>query len=98
MSNTDLRRFRLNLPFINFPVVLRVIGLLLVIESVFLLLPLATCLYYGEDDWRAFLITLGITLTCGGAMTLSVPAHRPWGNARDSSSPPWCGCSSRFSG
>ncbi len=66
-------RHSLNLPFINFPVVLRVIGLLLVIESVFLLLPLATCLYYGEEDWQSFLYTLCITLVCGGSMTLIRP-------------------------
>ncbi|MDE5725080.1 MAG: TrkH family potassium uptake protein [Duncaniella sp.] len=79
MNGSDLRRFRLNMPFINFPVVLRVIGLLLVIESVFLLIPMATCFYYGEDDWRSFLLTLCLSLSCGGAMTLIHPRSSSMG-------------------
>ncbi len=79
MNTSNIRRLRLNFPFINFPVVLRVIGLLLVIESVFLLVPMATCLYYGENDWRAYLFTMCVTLSCGGSMTLIRPRSSSMG-------------------
>ncbi len=79
MRTSRLGRFGINLPFINFPVVFRVIGLLLVIESVFLLLPLTTCFYYGESDWVTFLITFGVTLVCGGTMTFIRPATSQMG-------------------
>lgn len=59
-------------PTINIPVLLRVIGLLLLIEAAFLLTPLITCLYYGESDWKGFLISLGITLISGSIMTFGI--------------------------
>ena len=49
-------------PSINFPVLLRIIGLLLAIESAFLLVPLVTCLIYGERDWIWCLVTLSIAV------------------------------------
>ena len=35
---------------INFPLVLRIIGLLLMIEAGFMLIPLATSVVYAETD------------------------------------------------
>lgn len=63
---------RQRLMFINFPVLLRVIGFLLLIEGVFLFLPTATCLWYGERDWEAFLITTGVTLGAGAALSYGI--------------------------
>ncbi len=70
--NHALRNIRVHIPVINFALLLRVIGLLLMIESVFLLLPLVTCLYYHEADWKAFLITFGATLGSGAAMSFGI--------------------------
>ncbi len=39
---------------VNLPMLLRVAGWLMMIEALFMLIPLATCLAYGEDDWLAF--------------------------------------------
>ena len=51
---------------INFPIVLRVVGWLLMIESLFMLVPLVVALLYGEE-WIAicFGIAVAITLTVG---------------------------------
>lgn len=57
---------------INFPMVLRVMGWLLMVESAFMLLPLLTCVIYGEDDVIAFLITVGATLLSGIVMTFCI--------------------------
>ena len=61
---------------INFAALARVIGLLLVIESVFMLVPMLTCLIYGENDFKAFAITVGATLLVGGLMTFCVRPSR----------------------
>lgn len=63
---------RKRLPMVNIPVLLRVMGLLLIIEATFLLIPLGTCLAYGERDWMAFLISFAITLACGSVMTFAI--------------------------
>ena len=62
---------------VNFPVLLRVMGLLLIIEASFLLVPLGTCLAYGESDWKAFLISFGITLVSGCVMTFAIHPSSP---------------------
>ncbi len=54
---------------INFRVLFRVIGWLLMIESIFLIVPLVTAIVCGEHDWIAFTITLGATLGAGVMMT-----------------------------
>ncbi len=68
----SVRQLNQYFPMINFPVLLRIIGLLLVIESVFLLFPLATCLYYGESDWEGFALTFGITAVTGSLMAFCI--------------------------
>ncbi|MBQ2046118.1 MAG: TrkH family potassium uptake protein [Muribaculaceae bacterium] len=55
---------------INFPALTRIVGLLLLIESMFMLIPLITCLVYNENDYKAFLITILITSVVGGVMTI----------------------------
>lgn len=62
---------------INFRVLLRIIGLLLLIEGAFLTVPLATALIYGENDWLDFLLTLGLTLGAGAVMTFGIKPRSP---------------------
>lgn len=65
---------------INFKMLLRVLGLLLIIESVFMLGPLVACLYYGESDWLCFALTCGSTLLTGLILTQVVrPSHSQMG-------------------
>lgn len=60
---------RTNARHINFPIVLRIIGLLLMIEAGFMLLPLFTSLLYGEElGWKAFLYSA--IITCGSGFAL----------------------------
>lgn len=54
---------------INFPLVLRIIGLLLMIEAGFMLIPLATSVVYAEADCSmAFLWSAVITFVCGAGL------------------------------
>lgn len=62
---------------INFRVLLRIIGLLLIIEGAFLSVPLVTSLIYGERDWMNFLLTMGLTLTAGSLMTFCIRPRSP---------------------
>lgn len=58
---------------INYPVILRVLGWLLMIEALFMCLPLAVSLIYAEENTSlAFLITTGVTLAVGSAMTFGI--------------------------
>ena len=50
---------------INFAMILRVLGQLAMVEAVFMALPLLMCLYKGESDWKAFVISLAVTATVG---------------------------------
>ena len=42
---------------INLPMLLRVSGWLMMIESLFMLIPMGTCLYFRESDWLPFAAT-----------------------------------------
>lgn len=59
-------------PIINWPVLLRVIGWLLMIESVFMLMPFAACLYYGEADWLPFLASSALTGVVGAVLSYRI--------------------------
>ncbi len=54
----------------------RVLGWLLMIEAVFLIFPLITCLIYSETDWLAFAMSVGITAAAGLAMTCFIHPRR----------------------
>lgn len=62
---------------INFPVILRIIGLLLIIEGLFLVVPLVTCLIYGEHDWVCFCLTLIVTIAAGSVMSFGIRPRNP---------------------
>lgn len=49
----------------NYPAVFRVIGVLLVLEAVFMLPALGISLYYGQTDYRAFLDAILFCLVIG---------------------------------
>ncbi|MDE7148127.1 MAG: TrkH family potassium uptake protein, partial [Duncaniella sp.] len=70
-------RFKDSASTINFRVLLRIIGLLLIIEGAFLAVPLATSLIYQEKDWINFLLTMGLTLTAGSLMTFCIRPRSP---------------------
>lgn len=57
---------------VNFPMLLRVLGWLLIIESIFMTVPLLTCAIYEEHDFWAFLISMGVTLSTGVLMTFCI--------------------------
>ena len=62
---------------INYPMLLRVVGWLLMIEAGFLLIPLLTCLIYQEtSDLVAFAISAGITAVVGVLMTFGIHPRR----------------------
>lgn len=50
---------------VNLPMLLRVAGWLMLIEALFMLIPIATCLYYGESDWLPFSLTAATTALTG---------------------------------
>lgn len=64
---------------INFASVARVIGWLLLIESIFLIIPLVTCIIFGEDDWKAFAIAIVVAGVTGGGMTCIKPRRNYMG-------------------
>lgn len=68
---------------INFAAVLRVIGMLLTIEAFFMLVPLITCIAYGEGDAQAFGITVAITLVAGCALAFGLKPSNPDMGKRD---------------
>lgn len=49
-------------------IVLKTLGRLLIVEAVFLFIPLGLSMYYQESDTMAFLITIAITLIIGFAL------------------------------
>lgn len=61
---------------INYLMLLRVIGLLVLIEAVFMLLPLGTAIYYGDGDVMAFVFSILITAVSGAIMMFGVRPRR----------------------
>ena len=58
---------------INYPIILRFLGWLLMIEALFMTLPLCVSLIYGEQNTAlAFLITVCATLGSGAVMTFGI--------------------------
>lgn len=61
---------------LNMPMLLRITGWLLLIETVYMLIPLLVCLYYGESDWLAFALSAALTGAVGFGLTRYVhPTH-----------------------
>ena len=56
------------MPKINFHVILKFIGILLCMESIFMLVPFVVALIYGEGDAPAFIKSASITAIVGGIL------------------------------
>ena len=59
------------MPKINFHVILKFIGILLCMESIFMLVPFVVALIYGEGDAPAFIKSASITAIVGGILSVS---------------------------
>ena len=55
---------------------LRVMGLLVLIEALFMLVPLGVALYWGDGDVEAFVVSIAIAASCGSIMTFAVRPTR----------------------
>lgn len=61
---------------INYRMIGRILGQLLMVEAGFMTLPLAVCLYYGEKDTLAFLLVMLLTLSMGVGLNFNnKPQH-----------------------
>lgn len=65
--------------FVNLPMLLRIIGLLLIIEASLMVLPLITEIIYQENQLDDFLISMGITLSIGVFLVRLKPKSRDMG-------------------
>ncbi len=62
---------------INYRMILRILGQLLMVEAGFMALPLIVCLTHGEHDWLAFAVVMTLTLAAGlGLNFLTHPKNR----------------------
>ncbi len=59
---------------INYRIVANILGLLLLIEGIFMMLPIPVALIYGEHNALSFLVSGLITATAGGVA---------WGSTRN---------------
>lgn len=60
---------------INFPMLLKVIGWLLMIEGSFMLVPTIVCICYDEADWIPFAASSALTAFTGMIMTRRIKAR-----------------------
>lgn len=57
---------------INFAMILRLLGQLMMVEAAFMALPLLVSIFRGESDWSAFAITISITASTGVALNFLI--------------------------
>lgn len=72
MKSIGLMSRSANSRAINLPKQLTLLGLLLIIESVFMAVPMLVCFFMGESDWLAFLISAPVTALCGIVLRISI--------------------------
>lgn len=65
--------------YINILMLLRVVGWLLMIESIFMVIPCLVALFTDGESFLPFLLCIGITGGVGGLMTLIKPRSREMG-------------------
>lgn len=68
---------------INFRMLMRVVGWLLMIEAVFLVFPTLTCVAYGESDWLPFAFTCAGTALAGLLLATKSKPTSPHMGKRD---------------
>lgn len=56
-------------PLVNYPMLLKTMGWLVMIEAGFMVFPVIMALIYRDDDWLGFAISAAITFVCGLLMT-----------------------------
>lgn len=56
-------------PLVNYPMLLKTMGWLVMIESGFMLVPVIIAIIFGDSDWIGFTVSAGITFVCGFLMT-----------------------------
>lgn len=65
---------------VNWPMLLRVAGWLMMIEAAFMLIPTSVCLYRAESDWLPFAATAAGTFLAGFFMSRYIkPLHHSMG-------------------
>lgn len=57
---------------INLPKQLSLLGLLLLIEAVFMAVPMTVCLFWGEADWKPFLWAVMVAALTGVLLRVSI--------------------------
>lgn len=58
---------------VNFPIIFRMLGWLIMIEALFMCMPMAVALFYCETTvWQAFALAVAITMGAGAAMTFGI--------------------------
>ena len=67
---------RYNIRHINYAMLLRVLGWLLMIEAGFLMVPMLTAVIYNEADLSAFAVAETVTLLTGIALTTLLRPRR----------------------
>lgn len=60
----------------NYSIIIHIIGWILRFQAAFMVLPVITSLIYREKDISAFLITMGLCLLAGTALTLKKPSNK----------------------
>ena len=61
---------------INYLMLLRVMGLLVMIEAAFMLVPLVTAVIYDDGDLMAFVVSITLTALTGALMTFGFKPRR----------------------
>lgn len=59
-------------PRINFPMLLKTMGWLVMIEAAFMLIPVVIAIIYGDKDWLGFTISATVTFVTGFLMTKKI--------------------------
>ena len=67
----------------NYKLVFRLLGRLLLIEAALMAPSLAVALIYGQGDWLSFVITMAVTAACGAPLSFLLKPQREDLTARD---------------
>ena len=68
---------------VNIGSIIRILGLLLLVEALLMLVPLIICLIYRESDWSGFAVAIAAAAASPGAAPL--PESVTWHPARRNS-------------
>ena len=62
-------RRNIDRPLINYPMLLKTMGWLVMIEAAFMIIPALIAVIYGDNDWIGFTVSAGVTFLAGMIMT-----------------------------